>query len=89
VSGQASGQGLSLRNALQGVDLGEGVLKLRLEGSHAHLDTLRCAAARAGSRPPARPTWANTRRRNWRLPRSISAPSAGWTAASWPAARPA
>jgi translocation and assembly module TamB len=41
VSGQASGQGLSLRNALQGVDLGEGVLKLRLEGSHAHLDTLR------------------------------------------------
>lgn len=41
VSGQATGQGLSLRNALQGVDLGEGTLKLRLEGSHAHLDTLR------------------------------------------------
>ncbi|MCO5976789.1 translocation/assembly module TamB domain-containing protein [Ideonella oryzae] len=41
VAGQVTGQGLSLRNALQGVELGEGVLKLRLEGSQAQLDTLK------------------------------------------------
>lgn len=41
VAGQVNGQALSLRNALQGVDLSEGQLKLRLDGAHAHLDSLR------------------------------------------------
>ncbi|MCA6217927.1 translocation/assembly module TamB domain-containing protein [Ideonella sp. B7] len=40
-SGQVNGQGLSLRNALQGVDLSQGQLKLHLDGAHAHLDSLR------------------------------------------------